>query len=445
MNFRKILIRIILILLIVVTTILVVRAVFNYMEGRRLARTLADLKEQGIPLTMGDLASPCPDENNAARLWKAAQELLVIEGEDVKLINEAWQNFVRGNPFKAGDIESLSRLIEKNREALDLVLQAAGKPCFRFGDLDVKAFERKIPDAIKMLRAIRLLGFGAVFSAERGDVRGAIEELRNGLRFAPKIAEENSLITFLVAVAEMKQVLFCLNKTVSGRDCDAELLFPVISDLDDLSLGSWKELFVNSVRGEKILFLDVGLTFMTEKIHWALSEPDLPQEALYWLIRPLMKRDIVRCLPKYLELEEIVRQPYHQTREFWKSYKDEIDHLPWHSVISKMVLPDLEASRMKLATLEALVLTTRTGLACRVFKARNGRYPNSLDELVPGLIPAVPADPFTGDPLVFKRKGEGFILYSLGSNQKDDGGRSTWEITQLVMEKDDDWTWKEVR
>jgi len=27
----------------------------------------------------------------------------------------------------------------------------------------------------------------------------------------------------------------------------------------------------------------------------------------------------------------------------------------------------------------------------------------------------------------------------------DDGGRSTWEINKLVMEKDDDWTWKEIR
>jgi uncharacterized protein YfaT (DUF1175 family) len=57
----------------------------------------------------------------------------------------------------------------------------------------------------------------------------------------------------------------------------------------------------------------------------------------------------------------------------------------------------------------------------------------------------VPVDPFTGKQLVYRREGEGFVVYSLGSNLKDDGGRSTWEIAQLVMEKDDDWTWKEDR
>jgi hypothetical protein len=36
-------------------------------------------------------------------------------------------------------------------------------------------------------------------------------------------------------------------------------------------------------------------------------------------------------------------------------------------------------------------------------------------------------------------------VYSLGSNQKDNGGRSIYVITHLVMDKDDDWTWKEDR
>ena len=38
-----------------------------------------------------------------------------------------------------------------------------------------------------------------------------------------------------------------------------------------------------------------------------------------------------------------------------------------------------------------------------------------------------------------------YLVFRLGSNEKDDGGRSTYMITQMVMEKDDDWTWKEDR
>jgi uncharacterized protein YfaT (DUF1175 family) len=52
-------------------------------------------------------------------------------------------------------------------------------------------------------------------------------------------------------------------------------------------------------------------------------------------------------------------------------------------------------------------------------------------------------DPFTGKPLVFRIDKNGLLVYSLGSNEKDDGGRGTYSITQLVTPKDDDWAWRD--
>jgi hypothetical protein len=109
------------------------------------------------------------------------------------------------------------------------------------------------------------------------------------------------------------------------------------------------------------------------------------------------------------------------------------------------MIGNFEEAFMKEAMLEASLLAARTGLACKLFKSRTGAYPESLEALVPGILKEVPVDPFTGKPFVYRREREGFIVYSLGSNEKDDGGRSTYMITQMVMEKDDDWTWKEDR
>jgi hypothetical protein len=100
---------------------------------------------------------------------------------------------------------------------------------------------------------------------------------------------------------------------------------------------------------------------------------------------------------------------------------------------------------LKGAQLEATFQASRTGLACRLYKSRNGSYPENLEALIPAILNEIPIDPFTGKPLVYRREGTGFIVYSLGSNQKDDGGRSTYMITRLVMGKDDDWSWKEDR
>jgi len=90
-----------------------------------------------------------------------------------------------------------------------------------------------------------------------------------------------------------------------------------------------------------------------------------------------------------------------------------------------------------------MMLATRSGLACKIYKNRTGHYPENLEALVPDILPEVPIDPFTGKPIVYKMQNGELLIYSLGSNQKDDGGRMTYQITKIVMDKDDDWTWRE--
>jgi hypothetical protein len=53
----------------------------------------------------------------------------------------------------------------------------------------------------------------------------------------------------------------------------------------------------------------------------------------------------------------------------------------------------------------------------------NGKYPASLDSLVPKFIAAMPVDPVDGEPLRYRLNRDGtFLLYSVGDNGVDDGG-----------------------
>lgn len=445
MKIRKVFIRVLFVLLAVVAAVLVVRAILNFTEGRRLTRTLAGLKGQGTPLTVKELIPPCPESENGAMLWKAAEELYAFEGEDSKLITKVYQAFVRNEVISPEEWSALTRVIEKNRRMLDLIPEVAAKPRFQYGDRELSFSERRMPDAIKVLRSMRLLGFEAFMTAEKGDIRASLDRLRAGLRFAPKIAEESSLISYLVALASEKQCLLFLNKSLSGREAGEEILVPLLNDLNERQIERWKALLKTSTRGERILFMEIGL--LTDAQSWATSSwlKGEAQKLYYWLIRPLIKRDVNQNLPIYAGLEANAALPYFRTRDYWKIHRDRMRDLPWYAVAAKLAIPDMEATFMKTATFDALVRTARAGLACRIYKGRTGQYPESLEALVPDLLNEVPVDPFTGKPLVYRRDGEGFIVYSLGSNEKDDGGRSTYMITQLVMEKDDDWSWKEDR
>lgn len=73
--------------------------------------------------------------------------------------------------------------------------------------------------------------------------------------------------------------------------------------------------------------------------------------------------------------------------------------------------------------------------ALTVYNAEKGGYPATLDQLVPDYLPQLPIDAFSGKPLIYKPSGEGYLLYSVGSNGQDNGGQKgdSSELDDLVV------------
>ena len=61
-------------------------------------------------------------------------------------------------------------------------------------------------------------------------------------------------------------------------------------------------------------------------------------------------------------------------------------------------------------------------LALRAYKKQHGTYPDRLSLLAPTHMDALPKDPFSGEDYVYRTEGEGFVLYSVDRDLKDDGG-----------------------
>ena len=59
------------------------------------------------------------------------------------------------------------------------------------------------------------------------------------------------------------------------------------------------------------------------------------------------------------------------------------------------------------------------------YKLTEGNYPEQLAGLVPHYLAEVPSDPFTGNAFVYCLTDDGYLLYSLGRNETDDGGVAT--------------------
>jgi hypothetical protein len=57
------------------------------------------------------------------------------------------------------------------------------------------------------------------------------------------------------------------------------------------------------------------------------------------------------------------------------------------------------------------------------YHCENGHYPKNLDALAPKYLDRLPQDIFSGKPLIYRPTENGYLLYSVGPNGKDDGGR----------------------
>lgn len=89
---------------------------------------------------------------------------------------------------------------------------------------------------------------------------------------------------------------------------------------------------------------------------------------------------------------------------------------------------------------------SQTALALELYHRRHHKWPATLLQLVPQLLPGLPIDPFDGEPIRYRLTAGKPHLYSVGMNRRDDGGRNDlpehWAPDRAYFappSKADDW------
>ena len=111
-----------------------------------------------------------------------------------------------------------------------------------------------------------------------------------------------------------------------------------------------------------------------------------------------------------------------------------------HQLLAVILLPAL--SRVPVKAAEGQIATDEAVIACALERCRvaNGQFPESLEVLVPKYVSQLPNDVISGEPYKFHLTKDGqFALYSVGWNEKDDGGVPG---KTLFDEQQGDWVWQ---
>ena len=92
--------------------------------------------------------------------------------------------------------------------------------------------------------------------------------------------------------------------------------------------------------------------------------------------------------------------------------------------VCDMLLPVFDKACFVDTTSETQNDLLMVALALRAYRVEHGAYPKSLPELAPAYLRKIPDDPFAlKGPLRYKLVGNKPVLYSVGPDARDEGGR----------------------
>jgi len=419
---------------------------------RPLRRELAWIEARGESLRLEDLApDPVPADENAAPLYERAFALLQASGSDtenvlVEALNavqdeaETWDEALRDALAYASEEgavnpdglteedarQAVERRLARNRAAMELIRQANEEPLCRF-DVDYG----QIPvsgeaDHESLVESMRLFALESRTLRRKGDGDGAAEAGHQVILLEKATREPawmSSCMTgsLFVAVAtdtcwrpliDAPQVTFA-----TWRRC-----------LDALNAIDRRPVFLAALQGERAMMMGyIDKYAGNPKALGALTQgrysppPPPPPSAWQRVWHPRLTMDRALYLWHMREMIEIGERPP------WKALTGAVDAQntrrsdPKWAIATRALAPSYRFITVCVEDETRLALA-RVALALKLHKHAHGAYPAALDVFAPDVLKEVPIDPCRGKPFVYRREGDGFLLYSFGLDQADDDG-----------------------
>ena len=114
-----------------------------------------------------------------------------------------------------------------------------------------------------------------------------------------------------------------------------------------------------------------------------------------------------------------------------------------HSIFANMLLAAYSRVPQKTAFAQNEVDLAMLACALERYRLAEGHYPEQLDDLLPRYVTVLPHDIINGQPLKYRRTDNGrFILYSIGWNEKDNGGVIAVDKEKHQDVLQGDWVWQ---
>ena len=396
------------------------------------------------------MARPTADESlNAAPLYQKAIELYEASSDTVaKLIGKKY------NETTSEDKHVMEKWLADNNDILDLVIDGSKKPYYwqKYGD-------KQDTDEMMAILLPNLAGFRSMarallrwrvwISAEGGRYVDALDDIKAGFRLGQHLKENGTFIEQLVGIAIRSMAVQELRGIVSELRIDSVELAVFQKDFEQMFTD---EDFVISFDTEKLFMYDEIQRCFTEdrfggghlyparimaigddikyKIYDVLSEvvisPDVWMASLHVLFAHPNKQQTREMADRFYAFwDKMARKTPGQLHSEAIDIEKETAELIRGNILLEILTPAIhrvcEISYRNKTDVDATLVI----IAVLRYNQDNGDYPENLEQLITtGFLKEPPIDSFSDSkPLVYKKTDDSFLLYSVGSNFTDDGGR----------------------
>jgi hypothetical protein len=410
-------------------------------------KRLDAIRAAGQPLTAQDLARLYPDpppEHDAVLLLKPALAELVIPKNSTNLPFFSDEFWPKGNtPLGKPMLDEMQLWMDKNQKAFDSVsleqLKGAWIGCgYANGFTNLT-----IAPISKINSLVKLLCLNAVLQAELQHPKETIQSLQKADAIGSTWRNDFPVHGFSKLAAQ-GWVCETLNRVLNRTAISDSDLISISDSLTSTNLGITKDFIINercfelfhanqlqslAKQAKGYAFSPVRLLVKQYQARMIYRDQDL-LNYLEWNERDLAALDLPlsNAIPALHKIEHdfdhemdslIKKQRNPFNRYFLNTFKKER-----FSFMSAFERPMGEKMILSEADNLAQVRVTRTTIVIERWRlAHDGKVPDSLNELAPDFLPAIPADPFDDQQLRYKKLSQGYVVYSIGPDFTNDGGK----------------------
>jgi hypothetical protein len=314
----------------------------------------------------------------------------------------------------------------------------------------------------------------AIAELQNNQPEKALDDVKLALQLTDKIHTEPFLISHLVRIAMLQITLQPVYEGLAEHkwsDAQLVMLDAELAKLDflaDYKLSMRGEMglhggIIEYLRRQPEQFMNLSTDNYTGKV--------LPFPArIVWQLIPgsFFYQNRLNCarmmVEFYIPLADVNQQTISPTaaRHADEVLSAETKKTTPYNILEKMLLPALGSCVKKFAYAQSSTDLARTAIALERYRLAHGEFPESLDVLAPQFIEKVPHDIIGGQPsqgsgsasqpLHYRRTADGqFVLYSVGWNEKDDGGVVETKVVGVTDRKSrtpiwdinqGDWVWR---